>query len=481
MTAYSRISPACFLGAPYHIVSLRKTLDLPLLRAKAEIFCLEEEIGKPVQGRGLNSELLLRHSPVQRFLRKLPMPRSLLLYQNYPGLVDLAKREGWRLLANPADLRIQVGGRAFFEKLVAELGLPKVPGTIYPLQVFRGLGYDHWAKRLGPEFVVQLPDISQGGGRGTFFVRSPEGYEQLKERLKEEIWRGVKIASVSIHRYVQGIPASVAVCLTRNGVLTSRLQRQLIDLSYCRTFPEDGIFCGHVWDEGRWPSGIVRAARDQVERIGRYLWDRGYKGILGIDFIIDEGNEEVYPLEINPRFTGAFPMLSLLYLKAGKIPLEVFHILEFLDVKYEIDVEALNEDYSTPIRGSHLLLFLRGEIEGASVRDLRPGLYEHNEKEKRISFVSPAYDYQDIRNDTQFVVIDGPLSSTGPLPFRKSSDETGRESPRSGIGYGASGEVFGSTDPPYRLCRILFSYPIADMKGVVSPHALGVIDWVYDR
>ena len=469
MTAFSRITPAYFL-APYHIVSLRKTLDLPLLRSKAEIFCLEEETGEPARGKGLNSARLLDHPLTQQFLKKLPEPKHLLLYQNYPDLMELGKNEGWDLLANPPDLRIRVGGRDFFKRMVTALELPAVPGAIHPIEAIHTRGHSYWTSVFGSEFVVQLPEIVQGGGRGTFFIRSEQEYEQLQTRLKEKSWRGVELSSVAINRFVQGTPASVAMCLTRHGVLTSRLQRQLVDLPYCKDLPEDGIFCGHVWDETPWPFWAAENATTQADLIGKFLWDLGYKGILGIDFVIHEKKKQVYPLEINPRFTGAFPMLSLLYLKEGMIPLEVFHLLEFLDVPYEVNVAGLNEQYASPIRGSHLLLFLPGGDGQAPTREFKAGIYEHHQAERNVSFVSEAMDYRDIRNDNQFVIIDGPLAfpEVGRQPHDPSVIRSGRRE-----------DVFGATDPPYRLCRILFPCPVADKKGILSPHALGVIEWIY--
>lgn len=451
MTAFSRIAPSHFL-APYYIVSLRKTLDLPLLRSKGDIFCLEEVTGGPIPGKGLNSAHLLSHSLVRGFLEKLPGPRHFLLYQNYPDLMGLAEKEGWHLLANPADLRIQVGGRAFFEKMARQLGLPRVRGAIYPLEEIHTRDYQFWTEELGPEFVVQLPDIDQGGGRGTFFVRSAGEYERLQERLREKTWRGVKLTSVSIHMFVRGVPASIALCLTRHGILASRLQRQLIDLAYCSHLSEDGVFCGHVWGREPWTSRIGERARRQAALIGDYLWALGYKGILGIDFIIDKVNEQVYPLEINPRFTGAFPMLSLLHLKEGMIPLEAFHTLEFLDVSYEADVEALNQQYSKALKGSHLLLFLPSGKGGTSTNRLRAGLYEYGREEGRPSFLKGALDYQDIKNDRQFIVIDGPPAFPGPASH---------------------------FDPPCRLCRVLFSSPVVDEEGLLSPCALHAIEWIY--
>jgi hypothetical protein len=124
----------------------------------------------------------------------------------------------------------------------AALDLRLVPGAIWPIEVIRERGYEEWASMLGPELVIQLPDIGQGGGRGTFFVRSAEAYGLLVERLRGDTWREVRLKSVSIRKFIEGVPASVAICITRDGNLISGLQKQLVDLPYCSDFPEDGIF-----------------------------------------------------------------------------------------------------------------------------------------------------------------------------------------------------------------------------------------------
>ena len=48
MSAYPRMTPAQFIE-PYHVIALRKTGDLPLLRKRAVIFCLEEVLGYPLE------------------------------------------------------------------------------------------------------------------------------------------------------------------------------------------------------------------------------------------------------------------------------------------------------------------------------------------------------------------------------------------------------------------------------------------------
>ena len=452
MTAFPRIIPSYFSDS-YRIISLRKTGDMPLLRKKAEIFCLEEATWGSLPADYHDSARLLAHQVVKKHLDKLPEPKHLLLYQNYPDLEKLAKKEGWILLANPADLRLRLRERAFFQHMAVELDLRQAPGAIWPIEVIRERGYEDWATTLGPELVIQLPDIGQGGGRGTFFVRSAEAYNLLEERLREDTWREVRLKSVSIRKFIEGVPASVAICITRDGNLISGLQKQLVDLPYCSDFLEDGIFCGHVWDETLWSPAIKEDALQQANRIGGYVSSLGYRGIFGIDFIIDEQGRESYPIEINPRFTGAFPMLSLLHLQHGIIPLDVFHMLEFLDLPYQLDVEELNKQYARPIEGSHLLLFL--PLRGQKVRfdRLLPGLYQYEPNEKRFFFRRDAMEYRDIQNENQFVLVDGPPN------------------------IGGNNAV--STDPLGRLCHTLFSYPVVDKEGSMSSHARIALEWIY--
>ena len=217
ITAYSRIIPAYFCQ-PYYIIALRKTLDLPLLRKRVEIFCLEEEMGHFVEAEGFNSASLLSHPSVREFLKKMTGPRYLLLYQNYPELEDLAEREGWVLLANPSSLRMRVADRAFFHRMADRLKLNRVPGDIYPISDFFASDYEYWAQEIDSQFVVQFPEIRQGGGRGTFFVKSDSDYQRVQKTLRGGTWRGIELETAAIHRFMDGMPASLALCLTRHGI-----------------------------------------------------------------------------------------------------------------------------------------------------------------------------------------------------------------------------------------------------------------------
>jgi hypothetical protein len=454
ITAYARIIPAYFCQ-PYYIVALRKTLDLPLLRKRVEIFCLEEEMGHFVEAKGFNSASLLSHPSVKGFLKKMRGPRYFLLYQSYPDLEELAERQGWVLLANPSSLRMRVTDRAFFHKMAHRLKLNRFPGNIYPLNDFFAFDYAYWAQKIDPKFVVQFPEIRQGGGRGTFFVKSAFDYKRVQKTLRKGTWRGIELETVAIHQLMDGIPASLTLCLTRHGILFSGLQRQLIDLPYCGDIPENGIFCGHSWGETAWPPHVKAEAVRQARLIGEHLAGMGYKGILGIDFIISRDKEQVYPLECNPRFTGAFPMLSQLQLWRDIIPMDVFHMLEFFDLPYEMDLASVNAGYEEPISGSHIILFSgpNAILKGEGLP--KAGLYERDPDTGGIYFVDGASDYREIRNGRQFIIIDGP-------------PDTGENG-------------LSVQDPLQRLCRILFPNPIVNERETLSPWVLSAVDWVYEQ
>jgi hypothetical protein len=177
--------------------------------------------------------------------------------------------------------------------------------------------------------------------------------------------------------------------------------------------------------------------------------------MLGIDFLVNKEKNFVYPVECNPRFTGAFPMLSQLHICNNLIPMDVFHILEFLDFPYDMNPDTLNLGYAKAIRGSHMILFsLSGKITGGKSLP-GAGLYELDPRTGSINFVKGTSDYQGLQNDRQFIIVDGPPD--------------------------AEGAVAALGDPLHRLCRVLFPYPIIDGQEVLSSRAIMVADWFYKK
>lgn len=450
MTGFSRILPSYFVRG-YRLLALRNTGDLALLRKRAELFCLEEETCSTIR-EAFDSCRLLGHPLAESYVKGLGKPVYILPYQSYRALEAAARERGWRLLANPAALRERVGGRGFFKDLTDELALRSIPGRFCPIDDVLDRTYDWWRSFLGNRFVLQLPEVAKGGGAGTFFVDSPSSYRRVRQLLHNRVWRGCRLSVASLRRFVEGTPASVALCLTKKGILASALQRQLIDLPFCGDAKESGIFCGHVWGSTPWASPLAEDALEQARKIGSRLRSLGCRGIVGIDFLLDLDGERAYPIEINPRLTGAFPMLSMLHMERGAIPMEAFHILEFLGLPYEADVDQLNEAYAQPVKGSHLLLFLGSGENRVAPRPPRAGCYAL-ETDGTAAFQGEALDYGEMGEGARFLLADGPPVVQG-------------EAPPSG-------------DPLYRLCRLLFPYPVVDRQGGLLPQAAQAVRWAH--
>ena len=80
-----------------------------------------------------------------------------------------------------------------------------------------------------------------------------------------------------------------------------------------------------------------------VRKMGDRLAQEGYRGFLEVDVLIDLDTDEVYLGEINPRISGASSMTNVTAGAYADVPLFLFHLLEFMDVDYTVNVEEIND------------------------------------------------------------------------------------------------------------------------------------------
>jgi len=71
-------------------------------------------------------------------------------------------------------------------------------------------------------------------------------------------------------------------------------------------------------------------------------------GYFELDFLIEEKTNKVYLGELNPRITGASSITNHAVFALADCPLYLFHILEWMDVDYEISVRQLNARWAKP-------------------------------------------------------------------------------------------------------------------------------------
>ena len=456
VSAFMRIIPAFFLRN-YRIIAYKDSMDLDEIGRYCSAFSLQRD--HPEEGASpedsVDSTFLLRNPRVREYIDGFNGRIHLFVYQSTEGIEEMCREFGWNIIGNPTRLKRQFGDKGNFREVLRHLDLPLIPGVQIPRDELIRREYHELSLDLGRDLVFQLPDITKGGGRGTFFIRSERDYLDFLGYISTGSYRGYEINRVNVTQLIEGFPASVAVCATRYGALISSIQTQVMDIpEVLKVHRGNGFFCGHDWAYRSYSDSLHERIMRIAQKLTGYMWDRGYRGIYGIDLVVDEKANEVYPVECNTRYTGAFPMLSMHHLINGAIPMDLFHILEFLDADYDIDVNMLNQAYRKRIRGSHIILFNKKHVPLKVGVNVRSGIYRHVPGEHRIEFIRQGLRFEDLSGEDEFMLTDG-------VPCKGST------------------VVFN--DELTRICRILFPFQIIESPGKLNEKAREIVNLAYDQ
>jgi hypothetical protein len=138
--------------------------------------------------------------------------------------------------------------------------------------------------------------------------------------------------------------AAVEAVLTRHGTVVGPLMTDLT--GHPELTPHKGGWCGN----DVFPDALSPEHRERARTLTRKLGDRlaleGYRGFLEIDYLADVDTGDLYLGEINPRISGVTSMTNVSAGAYADVPLFLFHLLEYLDVDYEIDVEDINRRWA---------------------------------------------------------------------------------------------------------------------------------------
>lgn len=267
----------------------------------------------------------------------------------------------------------------------------------YMNELDRAASYKSLVERFDGAFMLQDEDSS--GSKGTYAIRNQDDYVEAIKSLKK-FSRGRTIVA---SKFIHGEVTSIQVCITRYGIFSGGIQRQLVDSKYlCNTnLAGASKWCGgEIGDE--YPDIVQHQARDIATIVGSELSSHGYKGIFGVDLIVTPENE-VYAIEINARLTGYSHIISDMQMTQGKIPFMLLHLLELGNYKYEVsDVEALPSVTHFDKPGSLLILNNTSDADITLDTYIRPGLYRF--RQGKLSFVRPAYSLADVKGEDTLLI-----------------------------------------------------------------------------
>ena len=233
-----------------------------------------------------------------------------------------------------AALRHRLDSKIETTRLGNEAGVPSVPNTMGIGTTYGELLQLASSATLGDDLVVQTP--YGDSGQTTFFISSEGDWKEHRRKIEGE--------PIKVMKRIEPRELAIEGVITRHGTLVGPLMTELT--GFPELTPYDGGWCGNDVSPNALSEEQRRQARERTIAMGERLRAEGYRGYFELDFLLDADTGEIWLGELNPRVTGASSITNVTAVAYGDMPLFLFHLLEFIDVDYEIDVDELNERWA---------------------------------------------------------------------------------------------------------------------------------------
>jgi biotin carboxylase len=277
---------------------------------------------------------LLRDAEVREYLRRRGGAPKVAMVFFDEETEEICREQGYDLILPPDSLRRRLDSKIVTTQLGNEAGAPSVPNVLGHADSYAELSALAEASGLGEDLVVQTP--YGDSGKTTFFIKSEQDWDSCAADVRGQ--------QLKIMKRINNRAAAVEACITRHGTIVGPFMTDLT--GYPELTPYKGGWCGN----DLFPDALSEADRNvaigHVRKLGDRLAREGYKGFLEVDVLVDTDTGAVYLGELNPRISGVSSMTNVTAGAYADMPLFLFHLLEFMDVDYTIDVEEINERWS---------------------------------------------------------------------------------------------------------------------------------------
>ncbi len=240
----------------------------------------------------------------------------------------LASKIGLDVIMPSAKLRTFLDNKVNTNRIAEKAGVACVPYVLAPVSSYEELC--KISEKLGTDIVVQTP--FGDSGHTTFFISSEADFDHHKEEI-------IKEAEVKIMKRINCYGTAIEGCVTKYGTLVAPLMTELV--GFKELTPYKGGWCGNEIFPNAFTKDIREKAKKYTQLFGNQLHKEGYKGYFELDFLIDKDNDEIYLGELNPRISGVSSLTNHAKFAMDGVPLFLFHLLEWLNIPYEINVNEL--------------------------------------------------------------------------------------------------------------------------------------------
>ncbi len=308
----------CFDGAHPNLITPSTKTD--------QVFHSIEEI----------NNYLLEHKQIADYVQARGPGKAVFLFFD-ERTEELCKELGLEVCFPPAQLREAMDSKLETTRLGDEAGVPSVPNWMGNVDSYETLRKLAEKGNLGEHLVVQ--SAFGDSGHTTYFISNKGDYEKYAEEIERE-------DEVKIMRRIRPKQAALEACVTRHGTIVGPLMTEVV--GFKELTPYKGGWAGNEVFAGAFSPEVREKARKYTFQFGEALRKRGYRGYFEVDYLYDLDSGDLYLGEVNPRITGASSMTNLASFAHADAPLFLFHLLEFSDVDFELDVEELNARWSDP-------------------------------------------------------------------------------------------------------------------------------------
>lgn len=279
---------------------------------------------------------LLAHKEVADFVgRRQPGGKAVFLMFD-EETEQLAGELGLEVAFPPASLRHRLDSKIVTTQLGNEAGVPSVPNAMGRANDYVALMELARSAGLGGDVVVQTP--YGDSGQTTFFIVDEADWNANEKDIRGQ--------DIKVMRRIDPFECAIEGVITRHGTLVGPLMAELT--GFPELTPYHGGWCGNDVFPDVLTEGQRKLARERTFAMGERLRQEGYRGYFELDFLADESSGEIYLGELNPRVTGASSITNVTAVAYGDMPLFLFHLLEFMDIEYEIDIDELNDRWAHP-------------------------------------------------------------------------------------------------------------------------------------
>lgn len=308
----------------------------------------------------------------------------------YPSihLSDLAQRHNLPCQFRGWEEFQRFSSKAALRECVEALDLPRLQARRLRLNVCR---YSELASEFGARFVVQR-DID-AAGRGTRVIASAKDLAEVGETfVGDEVW---------VAPYAGALSFNVNALATEDGALVSFPSVQIVGQPALNSAASG--HCGNDFTAASAePRGVLDSIRVQTARIGGWMADRGYQGLFGLDFVVDDRTGRPCAVDLNPRWQGSTSLQSQAESRQGRVPLAAAELAWRFGLMKTAELIALEDRFFEPLEGSQLFLRTAAGAWCRCRKAVRAGIYTSD-----LKYLRPALRLGEIDAPEEIVVTGG--------------------------------------------------------------------------